>query len=100
MNLDPNLLIATWNANQDFIVQRVRQHNNHAKLVHIHRQQEQSHVPIVPLVVFVNPMPQAVLKIPTLHVLADITVQQRLEARKDSCQEVKEVVVANGDSAM
>ena len=81
ISVDPDQPLSLTNANPDFIVHRVQQHNNHAQLVPIHRQQEQSHVPIVPLVVFVNPMPMAVLKIPTLHVLADITVQQRLEAR-------------------
>ena len=79
VNLD--LVLSTKNVNQDFIVLKDRRHNNHVQLAHIHRQQDQSHVPIVPLVVSVNPTPMAVLKIPTLPVLADITVQQRLEAK-------------------
>jgi len=79
VNLDPVLLI--MNVNQDSIVHQDQQHNNHVQLVHIHRQQEQSHAPIVPLVVFVNPMLTVVLKITMLHVLAVITAQQKLAVR-------------------
>jgi len=78
-NLDPLLL--QMNVNQDFIVRKDQQHSNHVQLEHIHQQQDQSHVPIVLLVVFVNPMPMVALEIPMLHVLVDIIVQQKLVAR-------------------